>query len=190
MNKTLLAFTLGDGYLDNRGTLKITHCEKQKEYLEYKAKIFDANILYKLNNKFPAYYFSKGTFNNKWGGKEIRKKLYGVMNHKYYSKTIVKEMDKYCFAILYCDDGGLFPKKKNGKITAYNMTISTYCSYEECERLQKRICELFNVNFHIIKDKNKYLLRCGTREARKFLIQIKPLIPLFECFKDNKLKDI
>lgn len=37
MNKLLLAVTLGDGYLSNRGTLKITHCEAQKEYISWKA---------------------------------------------------------------------------------------------------------------------------------------------------------
>lgn len=99
-------------------------------------------------------------------------------------------MDEYCFAILYCDDGSLVPKKYNGKVSAYNLTISTYCSYEECERLVKRIIELFNVEFHIAKDKGKYLLRCGTKVARIFLNQIKQYIPNFECFKDTKFKDI
>lgn len=191
MNKILLACCLGDGSLSSDGTLRILHSEKQKEYLEYKASLFNKqkDIKYKSNNGHPSYLFNKGTFNNHDLGREVRKRLYGVMGHKYYSEDIVNEMDEFCFAILYCDDGSLIPKKRENKIHAYNLTISLYCSYEECERIVKRIKELFNVDFNICKDKNKFLIRCGTKEARKFIPQIKKYIPDFQCFKDNKLKD-
>ena len=191
MNKTLLACCLGDGYLSPRGTLSIIHQQRQKEYLEYKASLFNKenSIRYQNNNGYDAYAFQKGTFNNIDNGKEIRKKLYGVMGHKYYSDDIVKEIDEFCIAILYCDDGSLIPKKHNGVIHAYNLTISLYASYEECERMVNRIRELFNVNFRICKDKNKFLIRCGTKEARKFIPQIKKYIPNFKCFENNKLKE-
>lgn len=32
----LLFMALGDGHLDKRGVLSIVHCEKQKEYIEWK----------------------------------------------------------------------------------------------------------------------------------------------------------
>lgn len=192
MNKILLACCLGDGSLNSRGTLKILHCEKQKEYLQYKASLFNKQDCIKpklQKNQYKSYYFEKGTYNNQDNGREVRKKLYGVMGHKYFSESIVSEIDKFCIAILYCDDGSLIPKKKKGQIHAYNLTISTYCSYEECERLVKRIKQLFEVNFHICKDKNKFLIRCGTKEARKFIPQIKEQLPKLYCFEDNKLKD-
>ena len=182
---------MGDGHLASDGTLNILHTAKQKEYLEYKASLFGKqnNIVFKKNNGYDSYRFRKGTFNNHDCGREVRKKLYGVMGHKYYSESIVKEIDEFCIAILYCDDGGLFPKKHNGIVHAYNLTISLYASYEECERVANRIYELFGVKFRIGKDKNKFLIRCGTKEARKFIPQIKKYIPNFQCFKDNKLKD-
>ncbi len=191
MNKLLLACVLGDGHLSPDGTLEILHSEKQEEYLRYKASLFNAldRVRYKDNGGYASYLFRKGTYNNKYGGREVRKKLYGVMGHKYYSRTIVKEMDEFCFAILYCDDGSLIPKKHNGIIHAYNLTISLYCSYEECYRVVNRIKELFNVQFRICKDKNKFLIRCGTKEARKFIPQIKRYLPKLACFSDNKLKD-
>lgn len=190
MNKILLACCLGDGSLSSDGTFRVLHSEKQREYLEYKAKLFnkESGIKYKNNNGYPSYFFNKGTFNNHDLGREVRKKLYGVMGHKYYSKDIVAEMDEFCFAILYCDDGSLIPKKRNGEIHAYNLTISLYCSYEECERIVEKAKKLFGVKFNICKDKNKFLIRCGTKEARKFIPQIKSFIPDFQCFKDNKLK--
>ena len=190
MNKKLLACCLGDGSLSSDGTLRILHCEKQKEYLEYKASLFNKqeSIRAKDNNGYKAFLFNKGTFNNHDNGREVRKKLYGVMGHKYFSKDIVEELDEFCIAILYCDDGSLIPKKRNGVIHAYNLTISLYASYEECERLVKKIYELFGVSFSICKDKNKYLIRCGTKEARKFIPQIQKYIPNFKCFENNKLK--
>lgn len=191
MNKILLACCLGDGHLSSDGTLKILHQENQKEYLEYKASLFNKqnDIIYKNNNNYVSYFFRKGTFNNHDNGREVRKKLYGVMGHKYFSEDIVSEIDEFCIAILYCDDGSLIPKKRNGIIHAYNLTISLYVSYEECQRLVNKIYELFDVKFNICKDKNKFLIRCGTKEARKFIPKIKKYIPDFECFKDNKLKN-
>lgn len=190
MNNLLLACSLGDGHISKDGTFSIIHQAKQEEYLRYKAQLFNCEdrVHKKNNNGYDAYIFRKGVYNNHDHGKEIRKLLYGVMNHKYYSETIVNNLDKFCIAILYCDDGSLIPKKMNGKIHAYNCTISLYCSYEECDRLVNKIKELFDVQFKICKDKNKYLIRCGTKEARKFIPQIRELVPAFKCFENNKLK--
>lgn len=189
INKVLLACCLGDGSISSNGTFQITHCNKQKEYIEYKASLFNRNIKEKNNNGFKAYTFSKGVFNNHDLGKTIRKKLYGVLGHKYFSDFIVNEIDKFCIAILYCDDGSLIPMKKNGKIHAYKCTISIYGSKDECERLSNKIFELFGVKFNVNRDKGKFLLKCGTKEARKFIPQIKEILPNFKCFNDNKLLD-
>ena len=191
MNRILLACCLGDGHISSDGTLEVLHQATQKEYLEYKASLFNklASVQVVNNNGHAAYRFKKGTFNNHDFGREVRKKLYGVMGHKYYSEEIVNEIDEFCIAILYCDDGSLIPKKRNGAIHAYNLTISLYASYQECERIVHKIDQLFGVKFKVCKDKNKFLIRCGTKEARKFIPQIKKYIPDFECFKDNKLKD-
>lgn len=189
-NKILLACCLGDGHLSSNGTFEITHCAKQKKYIEYKASLFNREIKEKNDNGFAAFYFRKGVFNNHDNGQEVRKKLYGVFGHKYFSEEIVHNIDKFSIAILYCDDGSLIPLKKNGKIHAYKCTISTYCTKDECIRLADKINELFSVKFNVNKDKGKYLLRCGTKEARKFIPQIKDILPTLECFDSNKLLDI
>ncbi len=190
-NKKLLACCLGDGSLSSSGSFSMLHCAKQKEYLIFKTELLNIDkkrIRKKNNNKFPAFCCQKGTFNKIDNGREIRKKLYGVKGYKFFSEEIVENLDKFCIAILYCDDGSLIPQKSNGKIHAYKCSISTYCSKEECQRLSMKIFELFGVKFNINKDKNKFLLKCGTKEARKFIPQILKEVPLFECFKENKLK--
>lgn len=190
MNKKLLAVTLGDGYLSNRGTLKIVHCEAQKEYINWKAQLFNKEIKYINNNGKPVYYFEKGTFNNKDKGQEVRKKLYGVFGHKYYSQEIVNEMDLFCFAILYLDDGSLCAKKRKGKIHAYDLVISIYGRQEECQNLINKLKENWDLSFTLKFNKGKYSIRCGTKEARKFLALIRPLVPPFQCFANNKMKEI
>lgn len=187
MDKKILAFSLGDGHLNKYGKLSLVHCSKQKEYLDWKESIIGSNdgITYFENNGYDAYRFYK-SFKNE--GKQVYKKLYGVMNKKYFSEEIVNNMDKFCWAVLYCDDGSLCRKKNKGKTHAYMLTISTYCSYNECERLQKNAKEIFGVDFIIKKDKGKYLLYCGTKQIRIFLPQIKEIVPNFKCFSESKFK--
>ena len=112
------------------------------------------------------------------------------MGHKYFSKDIVDEMDLFCWAILYLDDGSLCAKKRDGKIHAYDLVISIYGSQEECERLIKKLKDEYDLSFTLKFNKGKYSIRCGTREARKFLALIRPLVPEFECFKETKMRVI
>lgn len=190
MNKKLLSVTLGDGYISPRGKLSVIHCAKQKEYLEYKASLFNTEVHYKNNNGYESYYFEKGVFNNHDQGREIRKKLYGVYGHKYFTKEIVEEMDLFCFAMLYLDDGSLCAKKRNGKVHAYDLIISIYGEEKECLLLINKLkCE-YDLNFTLKFNKGKYSIRCGTKEAKKFLNLIRPIIPNFKCFEDNKMKVI
>ena len=186
MNRNLLALVLGKGTIVNE-KLIITHKKEEKEYLEYKLeKAFKRNISNHIEETEEEIIFCKGIYNKTDQGRQIRKLLYGVMNHKYYSETIVKELDKYCIAILYLDKGYLLPKK----LPAYNCKINTYCSIEEAERLQERIKELYNVEFNIVRDRQKYSLRAGTQVARKFIKQVKEEVPSLEYFNETKLKEI
>ena len=35
----IIALIIGDGHIDNTGRISINHCEKQKEYLQFKADL-------------------------------------------------------------------------------------------------------------------------------------------------------
>ena len=99
-------------------------------------------------------------------------------------------MDLFCFAILYLDDGSLCAKKRNGKIHAYDLVISVYGQQEECQNLINKLKENWDLSFTLKFNKGKYSIRCGTKEARKFLALIRPLVPPFQCFTNNKMKEI
>lgn len=192
MNQKLLAFCLGDGTLNKRGRLDLRHCEQQKEYLEWKHSFISSICrCSKIKSGTQNGYFHRKfyTQENFPDLKIIRQLLYEKYNKKYFSKEIVDEMDLFCFAVLYCDDGSLVAKKRNGKITSYDLTISIYGEKEESENLIAKL-KNYGLTFTLKRNKGKFSIRCGTHSARKFISLIKPLIPDFQCFKQTKFKEI
>lgn len=192
MNTKLLAFCLGDGCVSKRYMLSIRHCKEQEEFIKWKReeilKIFPCSDLSEgFSGPYPYIQFcTRPTLTNREPFVEIRNKLYpnGV---KFFSKEIVNAMDLYCFAVLYMDDGSLTAKKRNGKIHAYDLNIAVYGEKEECENLINKLSE-YGLKFTLKFNKNKYSIRCGTKNARKFLELIGPFCPKFECFKNSKFK--
>jgi len=114
---------LGDGHIailpSERYRLTIIHCEKQKEYCEWKASMFGCNIKKIENNGY-----AKGiayTFNTKIIDLPLNKTL--TKNYKHCPQWILDELDYRGLAIWWMDDGSL------SKI-AYAGTLST-CSFDE-----------------------------------------------------------
>lgn len=196
MNVKLLAYCLGDGTIGKNYYLMIRHCAAQKEYIEWKkseiSKIIPcSNVTFINNGGYPAYdIHTKTNKSNERDLKEIKERLYSNNGKKYFSEDIVNELDAYCFGILYMDDGSLTAKYRNGKIHAYDLTISLCCSKEECERFIVKL-QSIDIKFTIKKDKNRYSIRCGTKSARKFIAYIQTSnIPILNCFRDTKFKPI
>lgn len=194
MNTKLLAFCLGDGTIGKDYMLQIVHCAQQKEYIEWKYSLINEEIPCSLpqlfnNRGYPSYRIhTKTNKQNNQDLKEIKEKLYGLKGEKYYSQEIVDSMDTFCFAVLYMDDGSLVAKKRNGKIHAFDLTISICGDIDECNRLINKLLQ-FGLRFTIKKDKGLFSIRCGTKSARKFLNLIKDKHPNFDCFSHSKFQD-
>lgn len=191
MNNKFLAFSIGDGHVSKDGSLQITHCEEQKEYIYWKYNQLKEISNYcprKIKNNGHNGYFFQTRVHQDF--KEIRKKLYGVLNKKYLSIDVINDLTPFCLAILYLDDGSLYAKKRNGKIHAYDLVISIYGEKSECENLIDFLSNKYDIHFTLKYNKGYYSIRCGTKEAKKFLYLIRPEIPNFECFKNTKLKQI
>lgn len=141
-----------------------------------------------IQNGFKYYTFYTLTkISNNSDLKEIRNKLYEKHGVKYFSKEIVNEMDWFCFAVLYMDDGSLIAKKRNGIISCYEIIISIYGEKEECNNLIEKL-NSYGLKFTLKFNKGKYSIRCGTKSARKFLDFIKPFRPDIHCFDSTKFK--
>lgn len=185
INIKLLAFALGDGCISRDGQFLCAHSIKQREYAIWKYN-YMSNLI--SMGKYPKCFDNNGypgiKFNSKRSEelKKIRKILYtnGV---KTFSDEVVNNMNAFSLAVLYCDDGSLIAKKRNGKIHAYDLIISIYGTEFECINLIKFIQETYGISFTLKRNKGKYSIRCGTRNAIKFLNLIKKEIPYFECFE-------
>lgn len=196
MNKKIFTLALGDGCIDNKTTLHLKHCTKQKDYLIWKHSYLKetvpcSEIIDGIQNGYGFSKFHTKTDNKKWREqiKEVKDLLYSNNGKKYFSKEVVDLLTLEDFAILYMDDGSLTAKKRDGVIHAYDLTISTYCSKEECERFIEKLSE-YGLKFTLKFNRNLYSIRCGTKSARKFIELIKPYCPDLECFRNTKFKEI
>ena len=169
--------TIGDGHL-NQKNLEILHCERQKEYLNWKKQLLInediecCSTTLINNNGFNAYRFRTKSY--PWI-KDLRELIY--CPSKIYSLEILKEFTPLGLAIWYFDDGCLSQKKRNGVIHANDLILNTGLQKEENQIYINYFKEYWDINFTQVKNHNCYRLRCGTREARKFITIIKDYLP-------------
>ncbi|MCR4720962.1 MAG: hypothetical protein K5655_04475 [Lachnospiraceae bacterium] len=197
----LIGLILGDGYIykyfDKRWesfsySVKIKHCIKQKKYLEYKALKLNSilggaqNKVIEINNNgYPGCQYSKGS--------KHLKSIYNLLykdKKKKIRRQVLNHLNAEGIAFWYMDDGSVYPQKKNGKIHAYQLVISTCCDTEdEANEIIDYFQETWNVQFRIKRNKGKYSITCNTREIRKFMPIVKPYVEKIDCMK-YKIVDI
>lgn len=196
----MIGLLLGNGYIDYKGRIAITHCEKQKEYIEYKAKLLhsvtggkDIHVcqgnkisIYKKNDKIISekkltfYSFKKQSKDFI----QFRELLY-INNRKTITKEVLNLMNPVTIALWWMDDGCLtvkytYPNGKRVKC-GYNLRLCTYLSKEENELIQQYFIEKYNMKWNVVKadsakDDTQWMLRCGVHEGRKFLDIIRNII--------------
>ncbi len=176
---------IGDSHIRRRGNyheLSIAHSIKQKDYLKYKAdflsEAFEKNIKLKEYNNTNGFDCVRISTSHKY-----LKYCYDWLYKPQKKLTLryLRKISNEGVAFWYMDDGSLYAKKRNGRIHAYELVISTYVSKPEAEDVILFLKERFNVDFTLKFNKGKYSVRCGTKAARKFLNQIEKYIP--ECME-------
>lgn len=197
----LIGLLLGDGYIDDNGRINIEHCEKQKDYCIFKAKLLHSvcggkdikvheytrnNSILKngkqfKNNTFVTYSFKKQSKSFI----PIRQMLYGENRKKRVTEQVLKCLDICSIALWWMDDGCITKKYtyKDGKRIhcGYMLRICTYLSKEQNELIQKYFLDKYNIKWNVVhadgcKDDSQWMLRCGTIEGRKFLNLIRDYI--------------
>lgn len=181
-NKTRTAFLgviIGDGYIARHGNAGITHCEKQKDYLEWKRKYLIGEgikcnpVRFKHNGVNDAYLFSIKTTSY---SKLFRRILYSKGYKNYYKRKLLNRLEPIHLAIWYMDDGGLSQKKRGGIVYANELMLNTHTTKENNQVLIDYFREVWDINFKQYKNKGWYRLACGTKEARKFIAIVKPYV--------------
>lgn len=194
---------LGDSSLTPRSNgqcrLKMSHGEKQKEYLEFKKKIMEPFIIQESATKdiskrdntdafgsLPTYHYNSivhQDFTNLYG--LFYRKEKGI-KRRYLNMNILNLLQPIAILIWYLDDGNYFYSKKKGA----KMYISTY-SYplSEHKMLAKWFWHTWRIESKITYDKthNNYYIRFNKEAIIKFsetfLFPFKDIIPNCMLYK-------
>jgi recombination protein RecA len=178
-----LAMVLGDGYIrKDCPSLRISHGPKQEEYLRWKAALLE-----KATGTTPV--ITSVVHNHKSGRKYpgfqmgVSHKFFRVLRNRCYKngkhhidRTILDKLTPQALAIWYMDDGSLYPKKRNGVTHAHELVLSLCVSEEYATVVKDYFLEKWGVTFTIKRNKGLCSIRCGTREARKFIPIVKPFV--------------
>lgn len=182
----LIGLVLGDGHITKRESmLEITHGYKQKFYLDYKI-----NLLKRLLHRdYISTYHRQDSKHNEYK-LSVASRYYRILRkwiypngQKYYSKELLNYLTPEAIALWWMDDGsvGIDRRKSTGKITAYSCHFYIYASKEETDNIINMFKEKYNINFYPIKridshGNETFMLKCRTKEGRKFSDLIRPYI--------------
>lgn len=182
----LIALLLGDGTISNNNVFKLSHCEKQRDYLEWKIEqLKNAGL---RNNGLKEYISVKGY--------NIGKKVYytqlniipfiKVLRRVFYkpykklgNRKLLNRLDAKGIAIWYMDDGHINYRKTNGKVHGFYIKIATCIPKEELQIIIDYFKEVWDIEFYMFhegKKENSYSLCCGTKEGIKFINIVKPYV--------------
>lgn len=167
-----LSTILGDGWISKTGSGGITHCEAQRDYLEWKrdyllaAGVSCGEVKSFDNSGYPG---CKLYINTTRYTKLYRKVMYPFGIKDVYKRKFLDRFSAEHLAIWYMDDGGLSQKMRGGEVYANDLMLNTHTSRENNQVLIDYFAEVWSVKFTQVKNRGHYRLRCGTKQARKFI---------------------
>lgn len=182
----LIGLVLGDGHITKRESmLEITHSYKQKFYLDYKVELLKRllhrdyiSVYHRVDARHNEYKLSVASKYYKL----LRKWIYpnGI---KYYSKQLLDYLIPEAIALWWMDDGsmGRDISKVSGKVTCYRFHFYIYTSKEETDNIIEMFKIKYDINFYPVKRIDSkgnltFMLKCATKEGKKFSDLIRPYI--------------
>lgn len=182
----LIGLLLGDGTISNNNVFKLSHCEAQRDFLEW--KIQQLNEMAIRNNGIKSYTSTCGYNTGKTVLytqlniipfiKVLRKVVY-QNGKKTFTRKLLNRLDARGIAIWYMDDGHINIRKVKGRPCGFYIKISTCEPKEEVQTIIDYFKEVWNINFYMFhegKQLDSYSLCCGTREGLKFITLVKPYV--------------
>ena len=170
---------LGDGHIDitkkNRYRLRIIHCEKQKDYCNWKAKMFGINNL---------NYIEKNGYSQK-SAYSFQTKIFDLeynipKNTKEFPDWLLDKLDIKGISIWFMDDGSNQIKyNKNGTISNFISIHTNNFNYEIQEKFVNKF-KKYDIDCSIRKTRNYYYINFNKENSDKLLNLIKPYI--HPCF--------
>ncbi len=193
---------LGDSWLhvqySGQCGLGMSHCEKQKEYLEYKKKIMEPFFI----SDHPSVRIRK----EEWRGKLYSNSytyqsilhqdftdMYGLFyrgnkkkRQKYISRRVLNNIDAYGLLIWFLDDGCL-DRRTDQKNGSPRYILATNCfSLSEIKAIQKWFWQRWIIGCSIqkVKGVERFVLRFNVSDTKKLLKLFEPYIQeISECMR-------
>lgn len=180
----LIGLLLGDGTISNNYVFKLSHCEQQRDYLEWKIKLLGNNGI--RTNGVKEYISTCGYNSSK-------KVLYTqlsiipfikVLRRVFYrpkkilgNRKLLNRLSAQEIAIWYMDYGCINIRKSKNKIHGFYIRIATCLPEKELQVIIDYFKEVWNISFYKISEgKGTYSLCCGTKEGIKFINIVKPYV--------------
>ncbi len=180
----LIGLLLGDGTISNNYVFKLSHCEQQRDYLEWKIKLLGNNGIRANGIK---EYISTCGYNS--GKKVLYTQLsiipfIKVLRRVFYrpkkilgNRKLLNRLSAQEIAIWYMDDGCINIRKSKNKIHGFYIRIATCLPEKELQVIIDYFKEVWNISFYKISEgKGTYSLCCGTKEGIKFINIVKSYV--------------
>lgn len=183
----LISMLLGDGTILSNNVFKLAHCERQKDYLEWKIKQLNESG---IRNTGLLTYTSCSGYN---AGKKVYYvrintiPFVKVLRRVFYkpikiigNRKLLNRLDAKGVAIWYMDDGHINIRKDNfGRPMGFYIKIATCLPKEEVQIIIDYFKEVWGINFYMFHEGRKsdsYSICCGTKEGLKFIKIVKPYV--------------
>ncbi len=180
----LIGLLLGDGTISNNYVFKLSRCEQQRDYLEWKIKLLGNNGIRANGIK---EYISTCGYNS--GKKVLYTQLsiipfIKVLRRVFYrpkkilgNRKLLNRLSAQEIAIWYMDVGCINIRKSKNKIHGFYIRIATCLPEKELQVIIDYFKEVWNISFYKISEgKGTYSLCCGTKEGIKFINIVKPYV--------------
>lgn len=180
----LIGLLLRDGTISNNYVFKLSHCEQQRDYLEWKIKLLGNNGIRANGIK---EYISTCGYNS--GKKVLYTQLsiipfIKVLRRVFYrpkkilgNRKLLNRLSAQEIAIWYMDVGCINIRKSKNKIHGFYIRIATCLPEKELQVIIDYFKEVWNISFYKISEgKGTYSLCCGTKEGIKFINIVKPYV--------------
>ncbi len=177
----MVAMLIGDGSINSVNGFRMTHCEKQINYLNWKIK--ELNSVGVRNCGLKSYVSTQGykigetyyytRLNVTPFIKVLRRVFYKSKFKDIANRKMLNRLDAKGIAIWYMDDGCLNHRKDIG----IYIRLATCLQKDKLQVLINYFKEEWNISFYSISEgKGTYSLCCGTAEAIKFIDIVKPYV--------------
>lgn len=170
----IIGSLLGDGCLIKKERcitpfFKVSHCEKQKEYLEWKhsaLKPISTNIFKNVDKRGNSVMYGFNTLSN-INLLSIYELFYS--EQKIIKKELVNHINDLVLAVWYFDDGNL--SKSNCRLSTESF------SYEENVILKEILVEKFDIEPKVCSYKSYYYLHFNKNNSEKLINIVKEYCP-------------